>query len=64
MLDVQEVDGTRLMQLRNPHGSTGEEWKGDWSDTCLKWTQRMKNKVGYTESGHDGVFWMDALDFV
>lgn len=47
VLDVQECDGVRLMCLRNPHGASGEEWKGDWSDTSLKWTQRMRNKVGY-----------------
>lgn len=47
ILDVVEVDGHKLMQLRNPHGSAGEEWKGDWSDTCEKWDQRMKNKIGY-----------------
>ena len=64
VLDVQEVDGIRLMQLRNPHGSTGVEWKGDWSDTCPKWTVRMRNKTGYKESAADGVFWMDALDFI
>jgi len=52
------------MQLRNPHGSAGEEWKGDWSDTCEKWDQRMRNKVGYQESQRDGVFWMEVLDFV
>lgn len=63
VLDIQECDGNRLVQLRNPHGARGDEWKGDWSDSSLKWTQRMRNKVKYTESS-DGVFWMDVLDFV
>jgi hypothetical protein len=52
------------MQLRNPHGSAGVEWKGDWSDTCEKWTTRMQNKIGYTDATADGVFWMEALDFI
>lgn len=51
------------MQVRNPHGSTGVEWNGDWSDGSDKWNERMKNKVGYTES-NDGAFWMDVIDFV
>jgi hypothetical protein len=51
------------MQLRNPHGSTGVEWNGDWSDGSEKWNARVKNKLGYSESA-DGAFWMSALDFV
>lgn len=64
VLEIVEVDGYKLVQLRNPHGSSGVEWNGDWSDTCEKWDQRMRNKVGYTESQADGVFWMEILDFV
>jgi len=52
------------MQLRNPHGSSGEEWKGDWSDTCEKWNERMRNKAKYKDSQRDGVFWMEVHDFV
>lgn len=37
VLDIVEVDGYKLVQLRNPHGSAGVEWNGDWSDTCEKW---------------------------
>jgi len=32
VLDVVEVDNFKLMQLRNPHGSKGVEWEGEWSD--------------------------------
>jgi hypothetical protein len=49
--------------LRNPHGGSGAEWKGDWCDDSEKWTDRMKNKVGYVAKA-DGVFWMELLDFV
>ncbi len=47
------------MKLMNPHGSSGVEWNGDWSDQCEKWDTRMKNKLSYTDAGQDGVFWME-----
>ena len=51
--------------MRNPHGATGAEWRGDWSDTCPNWTQRAKNKLNYEPRDHeDGVFWMDVYDFI
>jgi hypothetical protein len=31
LLDVIEIDGNRLVQLRNPWGNDAE-WKGDWGD--------------------------------
>lgn len=37
VLNIDEIDDSKLIQLRNPHGSTGAEWKGDWSDTCPNW---------------------------
>ena len=52
------------MQLRNPHGSKGHEWKGDWCDDSEKWTERFINKLGNPEATADGIFWMDVMDFV
>lgn len=41
--DVQ-VEGHRLVQLRNPWGNT--EWKGKWSDVDEdSWTQKMVKKL-------------------
>jgi hypothetical protein len=35
VLRVAEVDGERLVQLRNPWGKT--EWNGKWSDQDPVW---------------------------
>lgn len=32
ILDIQEVQGFKLIKLKNPHGSGGREWNGDFSD--------------------------------
>ncbi len=32
ILDAKEVEGHKLMKLKNPHGSGGAEWSGDFSD--------------------------------
>jgi hypothetical protein len=62
---MDEIDDSKLIMMRNPHGSTGAEWKGDWSDTCPNWNQRAKTKLKYIPRDHeDGVFWMDAYDFL
>lgn len=37
ILDAVELDGTQLLELRNPWGK--QEWKGEWSDFDRKnWT--------------------------
>jgi hypothetical protein len=32
ILDAKEVEGYKLIKLKNPHGSGGKEWNGDFSD--------------------------------
>lgn len=59
---LETVDGTNLIQLRNPHG--GGEWTGDWSDNSEMWTTRTRNILNYHLSEDDGLFWMDFNDFV
>eukprot|EP00913_Durusdinium_trenchii_P004034 g3736.t1 len=70
LLRVEEVDGHRLVQLRNPWGNT--EWRGKFRSECLSlledgdeesWTQKMTKKLGHT-SADDGTFWMAFEDFV
>jgi len=50
VIRTEEIDGVKLMQLCNPHGSKGVEWNGDWSDESEKWTDRFRNKIGYEET--------------
>mgnify|MGYP001012017519 CR=1 FL=1 len=45
IIRVANLDGYRLIKLRNPHGSEGAEWTGDWSDKSEKWTQRLLELV-------------------
>ena len=53
----------KLIKLRNPHGSKGVEWKGDWSDQSGKWNEEMKKMVGL-EVKEDGIFFMGFEDFL
>jgi len=57
-----EVDGNKLMCIRNPWGHT--EWNGDWSDNSEKWNTRIKNLVGFVGPNEDGIFWMDFNDYL
>jgi len=61
---MQEIDNSKLIKLRNPHGKSGAEWTGDWCDTSPNWNQRSKTKLKYEPRDHeDGIFWMDIFDF-
>lgn len=63
ILDVQEVDSDRLIQLKNPHGQYGQEWRGDWGDGSSKWTKKAISKLNQ-KNLPDGIFWMSLEDFV
>jgi len=63
VLRLEQIDSFRLLQLRNPHGSRGVEWKGDWADDSERWTKRYMQKLGHSRA-EDGVFWMEVEDFV
>ncbi|KAG6548076.1 hypothetical protein Mapa_010510 [Marchantia paleacea] len=62
LLQVCEVDGHKLVQIRNPWAND-VEWNGPWSDLSAEWTDRMKHKLKYTPQAADGVFWMSWQDF-
>lgn len=72
ILDTAEIDGVKLIQLRNPWGDE-TEWRGAWGDDSKEWTQKRKNAIyqhmrarGFaaTEIGvDDGIFWISLTDF-
>eukprot|EP00850_Spirogloea_muscicola_P001412 SM000005S17209 [mRNA] locus=s5:799256:809791:+ [translate_table: standard] len=62
LLSVVEVDGHRLLQIRNPWGDE-VEWNGAWCDSSPLWTERLKHKLGYKPQAADGIFWMAWDDF-
>ena len=41
---IREVDGHKLVQIRNPWANE-VEWNGPWSDSSQEWTERIKHKL-------------------
>ncbi|ESQ29931.1 hypothetical protein EUTSA_v10011175mg [Eutrema salsugineum] len=62
VLQVREVDGHRLVQIRNPWANE-VEWNGPWSDSSPDWSDRMKHKLKYVPQSDEGIFWMSWQDF-
>ena len=59
VLDVQDIDGLRLIRLRNPWGHFS--WRGDWSDKSSLWTPTLKQRL-MPHGADDGLFWMSFQD--
>jgi hypothetical protein len=59
--DVRQVNGHRLIKLRNPPGDH-EEWKGDWSDKSPLWSRKLKKKLGHSDAD-DNTFFISFDDF-
>ncbi|KAK8943955.1 hypothetical protein KSP40_PGU018953 [Platanthera guangdongensis] len=62
VLQVREVDGHKLVQIRNPWANE-VDWNGPWSDLSAEWTDRMKHKMKHVPQAKDGIFWMSWQDF-
>merc|ERR1719181_206632 len=70
LIAARNVDGHRLIWLRNPWGKF--EWTGAWSDADPRWTPEFKQQVAASigvdaaeiiKDG-DGAFWMSYEDFI
>lgn len=64
ILDVQDVEGNKLVRLRNPWGRFS--WKGDWSDGSLTWqmiSPAAKEQL-MAVGDQQGIFWMSFHDLL
>ncbi|XP_013069901.2 calpain-D-like [Biomphalaria glabrata] len=64
ILDIQDLEGNKLVRLRNPWGRYS--WKGAWSDDSPKWkdvSEASRNKLLSFGEEH-GVFWMEFSDLM
>ena len=59
MLDVRDLEGIRLVRMRNPWGHYS--WSGDWSDNSPIWTPELRDML-LSGGGDDGVFWIAFQD--
>ena len=62
VLDIREVNGLRLLQVKNPWSR--KRWKGRFSHLDAEnWTEELKTELGYDQSAalkhDDGIFWID-----
>ena len=60
MLGAVEVDGTKLLKMRNPWGK--EKYAGPWSDNDSRWTSSAKQQAGFNKAD-DGVFFIPVANF-
>ncbi|XP_059144813.1 calpain-15-like [Physella acuta] len=64
ILDVQDLEGNKLIRLRNPWGRYS--WKGNWSDGSPSWqtvTEEGRRKL-MAVGEEQGVFWMQFSDLM
>eukprot|EP00092_Neocalanus_flemingeri_P004142 GFUD01004456.1.p1 GENE.GFUD01004456.1~~GFUD01004456.1.p1 ORF type:complete len:815 (-),score=258.12 GFUD01004456.1:609-3053(-) len=62
VLDVREVDGVKLLKLKNPWSHL--RWRGNWSELdTTHWTDNFRKQLNYNPEDaanfDNGVFWID-----
>ncbi|XP_039453732.1 calpain-7-like [Culex pipiens pallens] len=62
VLDMREVDGVKLLQLKNPWSHL--RWRGNYSELDVNhWTVELQQQLGYdpklAANYDNGVFWID-----
>ncbi|KAJ5435083.1 hypothetical protein N7491_005678 [Penicillium cf. griseofulvum] len=61
IMEAREIDGHRLLRLRNPWGR--KEWHGAWGDGSKEWTPEWMKVLGH-QFGNDGFFWISYKDLL
>ncbi|KAK5230439.1 hypothetical protein LTR99_008256 [Exophiala xenobiotica] len=61
IMDARDVNGQRLLKLRNPWGK--KEWTGKWSDGSSEWDADWMGLLDH-KFGNDGVFWISYDDLL
>lgn len=60
VLGAQELDGQKMVKMRNPWGA--ETFHGSFSDSDARWTEELLEAASHTVA-NDGIFWITIEDY-